>query len=75
MGFDVEKYPPAVRELLVPEHPVALDAARRTNRLGPSSPRSTAPTLRPPQLADAKMADCCLAAFGCCTTSCTSRTS
>jgi len=45
----------------VPGNPVALDAGSPNQPLGPSSPRSTAPTLRPAASCRREDADCCLA--------------
>lgn len=61
MPLDVEKFPPAVRELLAWEHPLALDAGNSNE-----SARAKLAALQPAdlvprgKLVDPKMAECCL---------------
>lgn len=61
MSLDVEKYPPAVRDLLLPERAVALDAGSPNEaaraELAALSPADIAAGRK---LADRKMAECCL---------------
>lgn len=61
MPLDVEKLPPAVRELLAWEHPPALDAGNSNEsaraKLAALQPADIAPDRK---LADRKMAECCL---------------
>lgn len=67
MPFDVEKYPPSVRELLVPQRPelqrpVALDAGSPSPGLRPKLAALTRDDLAAGRkLSDPNMADACLA--------------
>jgi hypothetical protein len=62
MSPDVEKYPPAVRELLAWEHPIALDSGSPNEaaraKLAALQPADFVPRGK---LLDRKMAECCLA--------------